>query len=190
MVNQVSALKAHYTIGDFSDTSDAAITLEEVCGFNILQVSAWPDSLQQVSQCIAVSAQADSPPFANKAIAGQEAVILRIEPLKFWMIRQDSLPEVQGIDDHIGSLLDITHSRVWLRVSGGHAETLLNHFLPLDLRKDAFPVGTVASSAMHHVGVTLWNSTKGYNLFVPRGFAVSLWEMLCESAQQYGLEVR
>ncbi len=87
-------------------------------------------------------------------------------------------------------MLEITQSRVWIKVSGSHAETLLNHFLPLDLREGAFPVGHVASSALHHVGVILWRTENCYNLFIPRSFAVSLWEMLCESAEQYGLEVQ
>ena len=67
---------------------------------------------------------------------------------------------------------------------------LLNRHLPLDLGDAACPVGAVASSGFHHVGVTLWRSTAGFELFLPRGFAASLWEMLSESAAQFGAEVR
>jgi len=42
---------------------------------------------------------------------------------------------------------------------------------------------------MHHVGVTLWRSTTGYELFIPRGFALSSWEILFDSALQFGVEV-
>ena len=48
---------------------------------------------------------------------------------------------------------------------------------------------SVASTAFHHVGVTLWRSVEGYELFLPRGFAVSLWQGLLESAEQFGVEV-
>ena len=48
---------------------------------------------------------------------------------------------------------------------------------------------SVASSSTHHVGVTLWRSADGYELFMPRGFALSLWEGLVESAQQFGVEI-
>ena len=64
-----------------------------------------------------------------------------------------------------------------------------NRHLPLDLRPASFPVGSVASTAFHHVGVTLWRSDDGFELFLPRGFALSLWEMLLESAAQFGGEV-
>jgi len=50
-------------------------------------------------------------------------------------------------------------------------------------------VGSVASSVTHHVGVTLWRSQDGYELFIPRGFALSLWEGFVESAQQFGVEI-
>lgn len=66
---------------------------------------------------------------------------------------------------------------------------LLNRHLPLDLREGAFPLGSVASTAFHHVGITVWRSEAGYELFLPRGFAVSLWELLRESAEQFGVEV-
>ena len=60
----------------------------------------------------------------------------------------------------------------------------------MDLRDDFFPVGTVASSALHHVGITLWRSNDGFDLFLPRGFALSTWEILIETAAQFGAEVK
>ena len=84
-------------------------------------------------------------------------------------------------------MLDMQDSRCWLRVGGGQAGTLLSHFLPLDMRSAAFPEGAVASTAFHHTGVTLWRDQDHFNLLIPRSSAQSLWELLCESAQQYGL---
>ena len=67
--------------------------------------------------------------------------------------------------------LDLSHSRTRVCVSGDDAATFLNRHLPLDLREASFPVGSVASSATHHVGVTLWRSQDGYELFMPLGHA-------------------
>ena len=86
-------------------------------------------------------------------------------------------------------MLDISHSRTQVRINGPQAESFLNRHLSLDLREQSFPVGSVASSVIHHVGVTLWRSEQGYELFIPRGFALSLWQGLVESATQFGLEV-
>ena len=39
------------------------------------------------------------------------------------------------------------------------------------------------------LGVTLWRSDAGYELFIPRGFALCLWEGFTASAMQFGLEI-
>ena len=68
--------------------------------------------------------------------------------------------------------------------------TLLNRHLPIDLRENSFPLNSVASTAFHHCSVTLWRSVEGYELFLPRAFALSLWEILVESASQFGYEIK
>jgi heterotetrameric sarcosine oxidase gamma subunit len=93
------------------------------------------------------------------------------------------------IDRQFGTVLDLSHSRTWLRLSGDKAPRLLNHFLPIDLRESAFATGAVASTALHHVGVTLWREAGSYSLLIPRSFALSLWELVTETAQQYGVTV-
>jgi heterotetrameric sarcosine oxidase gamma subunit len=93
------------------------------------------------------------------------------------------------IDRQLGTVLDLSHSRTWLRLSGDKTPTLLNHFLPIDLRESAFATGAVASTALHHVGVTLWREASAYSLLIPRSFALSLWELVTETAQQYGVAV-
>ncbi len=111
--------------------------------------------------------------------------LLRIEPLKWWILGAPAPP----IDPQHGATLDLSHARTHLRISGPQATDLLNRPLPLDLRPAAFPVGAVASGALHHVGVTLWHSPHGYELFIPRGFALSTWEVLLQTATQFGGEV-
>jgi len=39
----------------------------------------------------------------------------------------------------------------------------------------------------HQVGVTLWREEKQFNILIPRSSAQSLWELLYESARQYGV---
>lgn len=170
---RVSALAGHYKTGRFEVDGACGITLTEVPDLYLYQVAAWPDTLADVAQLA-----------AKQAETGQ-GDLLRIEPLKWWLVGC----EAAELDAEQGTVLDLSHSRVRVRVAGECAVDLLNRHLPLDLREGAFPVGSVASSAFHHVGVTLWHSEAGYELFLPRGFALSLWELLCESAEQFGVEV-
>ena len=111
---------------------------------------------------------------------------MRIEPLKWWIIGSD-LPALSSDE---GTSLDLSHSFTHLKISGPSDTLFLNRHLPLDLRDKYFPVNSVASSAIHHVSVKLWRSDAGYHLFIPRGFALSLWEIFLETASQFGYEIK
>ena len=111
--------------------------------------------------------------------------MLRKEPLKWWIIGS----KIENISPEEGHIIDLSHSQTHIRISGKDSIALLNRHLPIDLRETFFPINSVASTAFHHCSVTLWRSTKGYELFLPRAFALSLWEILIESAAQFGYEI-
>lgn len=171
---RISALAGHYKAGRFEVDGACGVTLTEVPDLCLHQMAAWPDTLADVGELVAKQAESE------------QAHALRIEPLKWWLVGCAAAE----LDPEQGTVLDLSHSRVRVRVAGECAADLLNRHLPLDLREGAFPVGSVASTVFHHVGITLWRSEAGYELFLPRGFALSLWEMLQESAEQFGVEVK
>ena len=181
-VERVSALDAHYAP---LKTPDACVTLSEVRNLVLWQLAVWPDTLAGTAGSVAGTLGIDAiPGFGVSATSGNVSM-LRIEPCKFWVIGT-VLTELDASD---GVIVDLSHSRTHLRITGSKARVVLNSFLPLDLRDRSFPVGAVASTAFHHVGVTLWRTEQGYELLVPRGFAVSLWELLAEASRQYGLAI-
>jgi heterotetrameric sarcosine oxidase gamma subunit len=186
--NRNSALAGHYQVGKSGillNGETAGVRLQDIQGLMLYQVAAWANSIDTVGVQIANAVGCERAPGPCKAAVGKNAAALRIEPLKWWLYGVDA-PEV---DAEQGGILDISHSRTHIRISGPEAATLLNRHLPLDLREKSFPVGSVASTMIHHVGVTLWRSDKGYELFIPRGFALSLWEGIVESATQFGVEI-
>ena len=189
MDNRDSALKGNYHVGKSGillDSETAGVTLQDIHGLTLYQVAAWADTMAAVGAQIASKVGIEQAPGPCRAVGVDTKAALRIEPMKWWLYGTEA-PE---LDAEQGAVLDISHSRTQLRVSGPEAATLLNRFLPLDLREQSFRVGTVASTMIHHVGVTLWRSDNGYELFIPRGYALSLWEMLVESARQFGLEIK
>lgn len=181
LVERVSALASHYKP---VTVPQAGVTLTEIRNLTLWQLAVWPDSLETAAGSVANSLGLSAPGFCKAESTGDVAM-LRIEPCKFWVI--GAAPG--EIDANHGAVVDLSHSRCHVRVTGADATKMLNSYLPLDLREQSFPVGSVASTAFHHVGVTLWRSENGYELFLPRGFAVSLWELLCEASGQYGLTV-
>lgn len=184
---RLSALAANYPVGHHGNTGDPGVRLSEGKGLILWQVAAWPDTLENVSGLLAeaVSLPASAAPgFGQSWVSGSTAV-LRTEPLKFWLVGAE--PPTFDANDAVA--VDLSHSRTLIRLRGEHAVTVLNSYLPLDLRDASFPSGSVASSAFHHCGVTLWRNKDHYELFLPRGFAMSLWELLMEAAMQYGVEI-
>lgn len=183
---RVSSLHGYYHTGRFGadEGSEPGVTFQEINELSLWQVAAWSEAFAALSKKLAKECGVTAAPAPGQAAVGNNGTLLRVEPLKYWVIGIQ--PSELSADQ--GATVDQSHARTRLRVSGADAVTLLNRHLPLDLRERSFPVGSVASSALHHIGATLWRNEDGYDLFMPRGFAVSLWERLSHSAEQFGYE--
>ena len=186
MVNRSSALESNYSVGNSPTNNKSWLQLSEIKNLQLTQVAAWPDSINKVGSNIAKHLNLNEYAPPNKAIVNNSIVMMRIEPLKWWIIGS-KIPVLSSKD---GTSLDLSHSFTHLEISGPSASLFLNRHLPLDLREKYFPVNAVASSAIHHVSVKLWRSDSAYHLFIPRGFALSLWEIFLETASQFGYEIK
>lgn len=186
MAERISALDGHYQTGRFGEPGEPGVTVREVRSLTLHQIAAWPDTVAEVGARAVRAAGADAAPGPGAAIVGSRGAVLRVEPLKWWLHGAEA-PAVEAAE---GATLDLSHARTQVRVTGPGARECLNRLIPLDLRSESFPVNSAAATAMHHVGVTLWHSKDGYELFLPRGFAASLWEVLFDTAGQFGVEVR
>jgi methylglutamate dehydrogenase subunit D len=88
------------------------------------------------------------------------------------------------------SVIDQSHGRVVLRVSGPKVRAVLAKGTPVDLHKDHFPIGKSAMTTMAHVGVHLTRSAEDeFTLSVFRGFSEHFWEWLTMAAAEYGCEI-
>ncbi len=188
MVERVSALNGHYPKGrGGADGGD--VCFRENLNLSLIQLAAWPETISAVGAKAAAFIGAGEAPGPGKVVATSKGALLRIEPLKWWLVGGSAveLPLLLSSDE--GAVLDISHSRTHLSISGPQAALLLNRHLPLDLREAEFPVGKVASSAFHHTGVTVWRSDQGFELLMIRGFALSLWQLLLESGEQFNADI-
>ena len=186
MVNRSSALESNYSVGNSLTNNESRLQLSEIKNLQLTQVAAWPESVNTVGSNIANHLKLNEYAAPKRAIVNNSVVMMRIEPLKWWIIGS-KIPALSSDD---GTSLDLSHSFTHLEISGPSASLFLNRHLPLDLRDRNFPVNAVASSAIHHVSVKLWRSDSAYHLFIPRGFALSLWEIFLETASQFGYEIK
>lgn len=187
MTDGISAVQDRLIPGRSGASGAAGVRIAEIRPFTLVQFAAWPDTLAQTAGEAAMAAGAKVAPGPGRTATGSLGVLLRVEPLKWWFVGDAG--EVPLPVAGSGAVLDLSQSRTRLHFSGPQAARLLNHVLPLDLSAAAFPEGSVASTAFHHVGVTLWRDREGFTLFLPRSFAASLCEILTESAVQYRLKI-
>lgn len=186
MVKRVSALEGNINNGFFGKKEKNGIIINEIKDLILFQVGAWPETVDLVGNKISKLLKLDSYPQPNKSKNIKNISMLRIEPLKWWIVGSN----VEKILPEEGTALDISHSRTHLRIQGENAKELLNRYLPIDLREKYFSINSLSTTTFHHCTVTLWRSENGYELFLPRAFALSLWEILLEGAEQFGYEIK
>jgi methylglutamate dehydrogenase subunit D len=90
----------------------------------------------------------------------------------------------------LASIVDQSHARTLLRVTGPRARDALAKGLAIDLHPSAFVTGFAAVTSVAHIGVVLWqlDDRPTYEFAVPRSYALSFWHWLEASAIEYGVE--
>ena len=189
MIKSISALHGHMKKGRYGATGKPGICIEEVIVASLIQISSWPDTIHEIEKVAAKLSGINFAPGPGQVKRGKRSNLLRIEPLKWWVITDHSEIAHPSVAVEKGIMLDLTSSRTWLKITGPQTVSLLSHFLPLDFRDGSFPENHVASTGFHHIGITVWRDGDGFNLLLPRSFALSIWELLEASAYQYGLKV-
>ncbi|MBV8964089.1 MAG: sarcosine oxidase subunit gamma [Hyphomicrobiales bacterium] len=77
------------------------------------------------------------------------------------------------------SLVDVSHRQVGLKVSGEHAALLLSAGCPLDLDRQAFPIGMCTRTLLQKTEIVLWRIAEtAFHLEVARSFAPYAWGFL------------
>lgn len=203
-----SGLHSVYRTGSFGAPETPGVTFTELRPASIFLVSAWPGTLASVEHWLFGQISADLPGGTEREatrgcrelVVGAQGQLMRTEPLKWLMLDVDRATlkqnefaiDLQSGDMSQGTLVDQSHALVALGVSGPCASVFLNRLIPLQLsraRSATGSAGWVATTVLHHVAVTLSFDGQRYALYLPRSFATALYEVLFETALQFGLEV-
>ena len=185
MVNRLSSLFTNYKVGSIKVNEKINLTFCEIKDLDIRQIGAWPATIESLGLKLSKIINSNHPPGFNKSLSFDNTHIIRVETLKWWLIGVGHI----NIASDEGTVVDLSHAFTSTEIKGDVVKEFLNRHLPLDLRDKSFPVNSIASSAIHHVSVKVWRTERGYRLFIPRGFALSIWEILLETASQFGYEI-
>ena len=180
-----SALGTLYKVGKYSTSEKQSLTFKELKNLEILQIACWPDKIDEINNLLIKRLKIRNIPSFNKGILFENKSLWRMEPLKWWLFNK----EIE-VDEEIATILDMSHAFTGIEIKGDNSSLFLNRHLPIDLRARNFPDLSSACTAIHHVSVKLFKITSNnYCLYIPRGFALSIWEIFLETADQFGYEV-
>jgi len=90
----------------------------------------------------------------------------------------------------LASIVDQSHGRTVLRLTGPRIRDALAKGVPIDLHPRAFKAGDSAATLVSQIAVHFWqvDDRPTYEFAVARSLAASFWHWLEASAAQYGLE--
>jgi sarcosine oxidase subunit gamma len=190
MVERASSLEGHDTPRQFGliGSDGPGIRLSERPLASAWLIAAWPERLAATGAAAARAAGVDAAPGPGASATGPGGTLLRTEPLKWLLISGDET-QAPSLDPADGTVLELGHARTVIHVSGPKVLDLMARMVPLDLRPAAFTEGSVANTGLHHLGVTLLARGGGFDILVLRSFGLAVWEILIESAAQFGGEI-
>ena len=194
----VLLLAARARAAALSDTSPAAsasaVILTTRHPHRLLQVTAFAASIDAAAERLAATIGLPLP--SASRYTGNSKVSLRATGPGIWQIVGDesATPDaaaLRGALDGVASVVDLSHARAALRVSGLAAARTLAKHCGLDLDAAAFPTGAVTNTRFGHLGMTLAriDDAPTFELLVFRGYAVFVFESLVDAAEEFGVQV-
>lgn len=193
-----SALAAIYRTGDFGAVPQTGpgIVLAERRGLGIVQLAADPRHYDLIATRVEDALALALPQTPNRARVAGELTALWIGPGRVLLVapdRRDLEAELAlALAGEEAAITALSHSRTVIRLSGPRLRDLLAKGCGLDFHPRAFGAGVSVQSSYEKIGVLLHalDDTPVVDLYVARGFAVSLWEHLLEGALEFGCRVQ
>ncbi|MBO88999.1 MAG: hypothetical protein CMP14_05715 [Rickettsiales bacterium] len=194
MLDRRSQLAEHLKPGRYGAGDKPGVVLSEVRDRAIVQAAGWPDSFDEVSKCLAKVAGGAPPGTFRIASVADTVTILWAGAERLWFTADDRdlISRFDGcVTDEEAMLLELSDSRTILRIKGGAARRVLMKGVAVDLHTSVFPMQAIAHTMVEHAGVLLHRvGPEAFELYVPRSYAVNIWQWLTKSSAEFGYEVK
>jgi sarcosine oxidase subunit gamma len=199
MLERRSALAAHQLpqadkrIG-LPPAGAAAVTLSERRPLSILQISAFAQTVDEAGVRMAGTLALALPP-PNQYTGDLRKSIRAIGPGIWQIVGGDgAMPEagaLRAMLAGVATVVDLSHARTALQVSGAAAARTLAKHCGLDLHVSKFPTGSATNTRFGHIGMTLAriDDAPTFELLVFRGYAEFVLASLVEAGEEFGLVV-
>ena len=126
--------------------------------------------------------------------SGNDAVIW-LAPTRWLCVSPDQGPGVlegalRVACGEAGAVIDVSHGRTVMRLSGTKARDVLMKGPPVDLHASVFKPGSAVQSNMAHCGVLITCvDDDAFDVYCFRAFGQHMFEWLCEAALEYGYTI-
>jgi heterotetrameric sarcosine oxidase gamma subunit len=170
------------------------VAVSERRTLSILQVSAFAQSFDDAGTRLASAI--DVPlPAPNQSTGPLHKRLRAIGP-GIWQVagHEHAVPDaavLRAAMAGVATVVDLSHARTALQVSGPAAARTLAKYCGLDLEGVRFPTGSVTNTRFGHIGMTLAriDDVPSFELLVFRGYAEFVFEALVEAGEEFGLLV-
>ena len=185
-IERINALNNFFVQEKINENATIFFSLDS--NLKIQQIATWPEEFNDLVEHLNSFVSNGNCSKHGLVNINKNFSIIRTEPLKWWILGESD-KIILSLNKLNIVTLDLSHGWVKLNITGPNSKRLLLHHIPLDLRNKKFPSLTFASSAIHNVGIKLLKNQKGYSLFLPRSFAVSLWNLIEQTALRYEYKI-
>lgn len=188
-----SPLDAVWVPGDYGATAvgGPGVTMVRRLGLSSVQLDARRGAATGLSEAVA-GALGLALPDPGRAASANGLRALWLGPGRWLLLAEDGFglaAKLQAIAGPAGGVVvDQSHGRTVLRLSGPAVRDVLAKGTGVDLHARAFAEDAVAQTALFQLSVTL-DRRRGsgtFDVHGMRGFAQSLFESLCEAAAEFG----
>jgi sarcosine oxidase subunit gamma len=195
MVRSASALDGVVAPGRHGRRAgDPGVIATEVRSVGLALVTARKGQRAALADTVRSTFGAELPD-GPRRVAGRDIALIWSGPEQ-WLAHMEPAPAA-GMEAMLAplagmaSLVDQSHGRTILRVTGARVRDALAKGFPIDLHPRAFKPGDTAVTSVAHIGAQIWQTEDAptYEIAVARGFALSFWQWLEASAAEYGLDL-
>ena len=194
MAESQSPLGRTFTPGDHGNSAaGVGVTLRERKNLSIIQVTAWPDTIPTVLTAIgsATGLVLQNKPGLGR-VAGEKSVF-GFAPGRYFVV--SATPDLESrlrsaISPELGTMVDLTHGRTVIRISGPRSEWILSKLFAIDFSEHAFPIAYGRVTLHHDIHANIQRiDDETFDLYVFRTFARSFWQTLGHAAEEVGYRV-
>lgn len=169
-------LEVHSALASVSAFAKSGIEIAETRGFTLTQVAGFGKSFEKdLSRAVG-----KLPEKIGIAITTRGVSALRIAPSQFWIIAEDTTPELPDTC----LVTSLSSARCRIAISGDLARRVLARCVAIDFEQDAFVAGQFVITGIHHTPVLIHCINENvFHIYALRTFALNVWEWVVDVAE-------